>query len=116
MPICPNCEYEYVEGVKVCPDCGNPLIDEEDFNEHMINPEDWEVVYTASEEYEADMLKANLEGAGIETAILPKKDRNFPAVGDFSVIKIMVKKEDAQTANQIISDINLRKDETDEEE
>jgi hypothetical protein len=116
MPICPGCEYEYIEGIKVCPDCGYQLIDDEEFNEHMINPEDWEVVFTTNEEYEADMLKANFEGAGIETAIIQKKDRNFPAIGDFAVIKIMVKKVDAEAALQIISDINLRKDETDEEE
>lgn len=116
MPICPSCEYEYKEGVTVCPDCGYQLVSETEFNEHMINPEDWETVYTTSVEYEADMLKANLEGAGIETAIIPKKDRNFPGVGDLAVITVLVKKEDASSAQQIIQDINFPKEETDEEE
>lgn len=116
MPICPSCEYEYKEGVTVCPDCGYQLIDEDEFNQHMINPEDWEVVYTTNVEYEADMLKANLDGAGIETTIIPKKDRSFPAVGDLAVIQLLVRKDDVSSANQIIQDINLRKDETDEVE
>ncbi|MGE5400041.1 MAG: putative signal transducing protein [Ignavibacteriales bacterium] len=111
MPICPNCEYEYKEGMTVCPDCGIQLVDQQEFNEHMINPEDWDVVYTCSEEYEAEMLKANLEGAGIEALIIPKKDRNFPAVGDLAVIKLVVRKKDTETALQIIQDINSNKDE-----
>jgi hypothetical protein len=28
MPYCPNCRFEYKEGVKECPDCGAPLVDE----------------------------------------------------------------------------------------
>ncbi|MGE5365002.1 MAG: hypothetical protein ACM3SM_12795 [Bacteroidota bacterium] len=106
MPICPSCESEYVEGVQVCPDCGYQLVEDEEFRENMTNPEDWEVVYTCSEEYEADMLKANLEGAAIEALVLRQKDRNFPAKGDFSVIQVLVKKENLDEARQIISDIN----------
>jgi hypothetical protein len=28
MPFCPRCRYEYVEGVKRCPDCGSRLVRE----------------------------------------------------------------------------------------
>jgi hypothetical protein len=27
MPYCPNCRYEYKEGVKKCPDCGGTLVE-----------------------------------------------------------------------------------------
>ena len=37
MPVCPNCDYEYVEGVTICPDCGEQLVDDNRF----IQPEDW---------------------------------------------------------------------------
>ena len=28
MPFCPECRYEYVEGVETCPDCGSALVAE----------------------------------------------------------------------------------------
>lgn len=103
MPICPNCEYEYVEGVTYCPDCNIPLVDEslitkpEDWTE-----ENWEVVYTSNQEYDVEMLKDNLDTAGITSTILSQKDRNFPAPGDFSLVKLLVKKEDLQDALNFI--------------
>lgn len=110
MPICPNCEYEYVEGVAECPDCGYLLIPKEEFEEHLINPEDWAEVYSTNVEYEAEMLKANLEGAGIETLVQTKKDRSFPAIGDLAVIKILVRKSDLDESRLIIEDINSREE------
>ncbi|HEX2868231.1 MAG TPA: DUF2007 domain-containing protein [Ignavibacteriales bacterium] len=115
MLICPNCESEYNEGITVCPVCDVELVDKDEFESHMVDPEDWETAYTCSENYEAEMLKANLEGAGIETLIVSKKDRNFPTVGDLSFIKLMVRKEDLEEAQQIIQDINSNKNETGED-
>ncbi len=37
MPVCPNCRYEYVEGVAFCPDCGTALLSDDDY----IKPEEW---------------------------------------------------------------------------
>ena len=104
MPFCPNCNYEYVEGITVCPDCGVSLVDEISKPEEW-NEEDWEVVYTSSKEYEVEMLKNNLDGAGITSTILSQKDRNFPAVGDFAIIKLMVRKEDIPSALEFIEKI-----------
>lgn len=107
--ICPNCEYEYIDGITVCPDCGTQLIPQEDFEGSLIHPSDWIVIYTCSEYYEAEMLKTNLESAEIETLILSQKDKNFPAVGNLSLIKLLVKKTDQENALEIINDINKRK-------
>ena len=38
-----------------------------------------------------------------------QKDVNFPSPGDLSVIKLLVKKNDVQDANEIIKDINQDK-------
>jgi len=106
MPICPNCSYEYVEGMTFCPDCQTQLVDESTY----IKPEDWteenwEVVYTSSQEYEVDMLRDNLEAAGIPTAVLSQKDRNFPAPGDFSVVKLLVHRDNIQDALAFIQKV-----------
>lgn len=102
--ICPKCEYEYIAGIKKCADCGAELIPKEDFEGNLVHPSDWVIVFSCSEEYEAEMLKANLEGGNIETLILGQKDRSFPAVGDLAVIKVLVKKQDAKSALKIIED------------
>jgi len=116
MKICPKCEYEYEDNITNCSDCGSELISLEEFNKNLVNPEDWEVVYSCSEEYEAEMIKANLEGAEIDSLIKIQKDSSFPAVGDLSIIKVLVKKEDVEAAEEIIEDINNKSDDTEEEE
>ncbi|MBK8945219.1 MAG: DUF2007 domain-containing protein [Ignavibacteriae bacterium] len=104
--ICPNCEIEYVEGIKICVECGTELITNESFELNLINYDDWEIVFTTSDTIEAEMIKANLEGAGIESIILSQQDKNFPSPGDLSIIKILVKKEDLDDAKEIITDIS----------
>jgi uncharacterized Zn finger protein (UPF0148 family) len=89
MPVCPNCNYEYVKGITFCPDC----------------EENWVVAFTSNQEYEVEMLKDNLDGAGITSTILSQKDRNFPSSGDFSVVKLMVKKEDLHDALSFIQTV-----------
>jgi hypothetical protein len=112
--ICPNCEAEYVKGITVCADCGETLIPRKDYEGHLVNSSDWITVYTTGETYEAEMLKSNMEGGGIETLIVKQKDSSFPTVGDLSVIKILVKKSDAENALLIIDDIlNTEEDDDD---
>ena len=107
MPVCPNCRYEYVEGIKVCPDCGVDLVDE-------LSDSEWIVVYTSDKEYEIQMLKDELESSGITANILSQKDSNFPVTGDLAVIKLLVKKDDASSAVSFIND--LKNSQTQEEE
>ena len=117
MPVCPNCDYEYVKGLTYCPDCGVPLVDDnmitkpEDWTE-----ENWEVIYTSDYDYEVDMIKDNLESAGITAAVLSQKDRNFPTYGDFSVVKLLVHKEDVADALNFIQKIKSEKTEEENSE
>lgn len=73
---------------------------------NLIHHEDWDTVYLTDATFEAEMIKANLEGANIETIILSQKDKSFPALGNLSVIKVLVKKVDKEEAEKIIEDIN----------
>ena len=98
MPYCPNCIYEYVEGIKVCPDCGTALVEE-------LIDHDWVVVYTSDQEYDVQMMKDSLESSDIEAMILSQKDSSFPAVGDLAVIKLLVKSEDAPSALNFIKEL-----------
>ena len=112
--ICPKCESHYIKGITVCPDCQTELIPFAEYEGNLVHPKDWVIVYTTDVNYEADMYKANLEGAGIEVLILDQNDNNFPVPGDFSIIKILVKNSDAEEANAIINDINSHSTDADE--
>ncbi len=112
--ICPKCESHYVNGVTICPDCNTQLIPIAEYEGKLIHPKDWVIVYTTDAEYKADMFKANLEGADIDVLLLGQDDKNFPVPGDFSVIKILVKKTDSEAAIAIINDINSHSENSDE--
>ncbi|MDE5866499.1 MAG: hypothetical protein K2H31_07865 [Lachnospiraceae bacterium] len=64
MPWCPKCKNEYVEGIKVCADCGTELVDSLEITEteDIIadeNPEDAEVQKAAwSRAYQNSAQKA----------------------------------------------------------
>jgi|SRR3990170_6241987 len=109
MPVCPNCNYEYIDGIVICPDCNTPLIDSNELNNYSnLSEEDWVLVYTSFSEIEADMLKENLESAGIPASVLSQKDSSFPAPGDLSTIKLFVKKADVPEALEFIQEVKKK--------
>jgi hypothetical protein len=116
MPVCPNCKYEYIDGIVICPDCNTPLIDSIELNNYSdLSEEDWVLVYTTFSEIEAAMLKENLENAGIPASVLSQKDSSFPAPGDLSTIKLFVKKVDVLEALEFIQDVKKKEMGSDED-
>lgn len=117
MPVCPKCEYEYIEGITFCPDCGAALLDYDQY----IKPEEWdeqnwEIIYIGSDVIEVEMIKNNLESGEIKAVVLSQKDRNYPAPGAFSVVKLLVRKEDVQDAVTFIQKVKSEKIENEETE
>lgn len=106
MAVCPNCKYENVPGITICPDCNTPLVDASELKKYPeLSEDDWVLVYTSFNFIEVDMLKENLESAGIPTSILSQKDSSFPAPGDLSVVKLFVKKTNVHEALEFIQDV-----------
>jgi len=114
MPICPNCEYEYIEGILICPDCNVALVDElKNFQE--LSEDEWVLVYTSFSVIDVEMLKENLESAGISASILSQKDSSFPVPGDLSKVKLFVKKADVSEALEFIQTVKSKSVDTEED-
>ena len=64
--------------------------------------DDWAIAYVCNQIYEAQMLRANLIGAGIDCIILTQKDSNYPTIGNLSIVKLLVKKSELKEALNII--------------
>lgn len=103
MPFCPECEYEYEDGIEECPDCGAGLVGQlpRDDDEEELVP-----VYYASGEIEADIVKGLLESAGIP--VLEKADvQEWPGpftVGPLSEEAVVVPVSRADEARKLIAD------------
>jgi len=116
MPVCPNCNYEYVEGIAICPDCNSPLVEENDLQKfEELSEADWVLVYTSDNELEIGMLKGILESAGLKVNVLSQKDHSFPVPGDLSVVKLLVRKNDVKPALNYIQDVKNRESESSDE-
>ncbi len=116
MPVCPTCNYEYVEGIAICPDCNSPLVEENGLQKfEELSEADWVLVYTSGDELEIGMLKGLLESAGLEVNVLSQKDHNFPVPGDLSIVKLLVRKNDVKSALTYIQDVKNRESESSEE-
>ena len=105
MPYCQKCKSEFVEGIKVCSDCNTPLVDSLP-EEPEVNFDELVCIYSCDQFYEAEMLKDNLESAGIAAQILSQKDRNYPGAGDLSVVKVFVDIADEDAAKEFVDSIS----------
>ena len=52
MPYCPKCDMEFVEGIKVCSDCGGPLVESKEVAESIKKKEQEEQLAALAQEME----------------------------------------------------------------
>ncbi|MDP2208855.1 MAG: zinc ribbon domain-containing protein [Bacteroidota bacterium] len=105
-------------GKAVCTDCSvehqNRIFCSQD--EHVKISEDWAVVFTTNIEYEAEMVRANLEGANIPCMVFSQRDHALGLViGDMAVVKVMVYKKNLGEAEEYLKKIDLFSEDSDEE-
>jgi hypothetical protein len=90
-PVCEECVRE-VDGKYFC-------ADDSHYNVHQ----KYAVAYTCSTEYEAAMIKANLEGAGITALIFNQRDHvYFTTMGTLAIVNVMVPATEVEKATEII--------------
>ncbi len=128
----PECEnHPEVPAVGGCVICGKPVCEdcamkhngrvfcEQD--EHLNVHSGFVVAYTTSTDYEAEMIKANLEGAGIHALVFNQHDHvYFTTMGMLALVKVMVPPSQLEAALEIIgalmSDPPLGEDSEDSEQ
>jgi len=69
MPFCPNCKYEYEQGVAICPDCGEDLVESLPEPEALQEPIKHVFLRDVPSRLYAEMLKGALQNQGISCVV-----------------------------------------------
>ncbi|HEY9188772.1 MAG TPA: zinc ribbon domain-containing protein [Ignavibacteria bacterium] len=106
--------------IGICVICGKPVCAECakisnkrifcEKDEHLQIYGDYVLIKTFSTEYEAQMIKSLIEMAGIECVLFSQKDHVFFSnIGDTAIVNLMVPKEYANKAFELIDELNKTK-------
>jgi hypothetical protein len=98
-PVCAKCAVKK-QGKHFCSN-----------DEHVKMAFDWAVACTTGTQYEAEMIKANLEGAGIAAMVFSHSDRMFPStIGNLAEIEVMVPKDSLVQAKNYLREVTTSRD------
>jgi len=105
--LCPQCKTEYRFGFTHCSDCGTPLV-----NFAAVEParpqDDMQLIVlrTFPTEFDANIAKAALEAAGIDSMVQGARARTSDFERLASGISLVVRAEDAEDAGGILKDLS----------
>lgn len=78
-----------------------------DNDEHVKTAFNWVRVHTAGTEYEAEMLRTNLESAGIPAMVLHQRDSMYvTTLAGLAVLEIMVPRESVEEAARFLQTLD----------
>jgi hypothetical protein len=82
-------------------------------NEHLKIHQNWAILCSTSAEYEAEMVKANLEIAGIKAMVFSQVDHaSFIPVSRLALVKVMVPKDKLTKAQEVLRQFRSVSDES----
>jgi hypothetical protein len=108
--FCPVCLYEYINGIKECPDCGSKLVEklpEEEGEPQLETAELIEVKNEVEAEYIRYVLMDNGIYSFLRGNILPGSRLAFFSEKQKGIGTIIINKEDLEKAKQILKDLNF---------
>ena len=80
--------------------------------EHVKINQNWSVVFSTKVQYEADMIKTNLENAGFPAKVFSQIEfSSFQLYGKHAVAKVMVKRDESSLARNALRELDLLDDE-----
>jgi len=110
---CPHCHAEYVAGVKMCPECGVPLVDDlaEDAEEPEpeetaeIDDSGMEPVYSTNRLEEITLIKSILDNEGIDYIF--QGEHFVRAQSLVESAHLLVRKDQADRVREILAELGL---------
>ena len=102
MAFCPECNFEYKKGIKICPECKVKLVDELTEPEHEERKIEWVALHTQPGRIYSEMVKEALEKNNIPCVLEPGNisalgGKGISLVGDESKLWVPVEHfEEAQ--------------------
>jgi hypothetical protein len=107
MPFCPKCRNQYVDGTRVCEDCGVDLVDSLSDESPSTGGELVEVWHTQGE-MDAQLIRSMLESNGIHAVLSGESLRltHGLTVDGLAEVRILVRDDDAKRACEIIASLD----------
>ena len=108
--ICPGCKKEIEDDSNFCSFCGFQIVKDTTLNEETSNPNPFVDIYTPQGPVELSFVSTFLEDNGIEVHVGNYYLSNLGVLGEAGRIRISVKKEDEQKANELIEEYEKEKE------